>query len=217
MDDDLESDGARAALVDLRRARRRRRTQDFDPFDALYKVYITAVLLGVAVWLLSGVTGDVRVDHATVLRVIQRGPQIVGAVIGVSFAVGMRSGGRGGPLVIEAADVRHVLLSPVDRAVALRPVAIRQLRFGTVVGAGSGALAGLLAFRRLPGGFVAWVACGAGVGLVAATASLGLAMVVAGRRWGRWVGSGLALVVGGWFGAHLAAQTTKSPAKPMGQ
>lgn len=216
VDDELESDGARAALVDLRRARRRRRTQDFDPFDALYKVYITAILLGVAVWLLSGVTGDTRVDHATVLRVMERGPQIVGAVIGVSFAIGMRSGGRGGPLVIEAADVRHVLLSPVDRAVALRPVAIRQLRFGTVVGAGSGALAGLLAYRRLPGGFVIWVASGAGVGLVAATASLGLAMVVAGRRWGRWVGTGLAVAATAWSGADLAARTTTSPATLLG-
>ncbi|MDQ6838056.1 MAG: hypothetical protein M3137_06900, partial [Actinomycetota bacterium] len=127
MDEDLESDAARVALVDLRRARRRRRTEDFDPFDALYKVYITAVLLGVAVWLLSGVTGDTRVDHATVARVAGHGPQIVGAVIGVCLAIGLRSGGRGGPLVIEAADVRHVLLSPVDRTVALRPVAIRQL------------------------------------------------------------------------------------------
>ena len=216
VDDELESDGARVALVDLRRARRRRRTQDFDPFDALYKVYITAVLLGVAVWLLSGVTGDSRVDHPAVLRVMERAPQIVGAVIGVSFAIGLRSGGRGGPLVIEAADVRHVLLSPVDRAVALRPVAIRQLRFGTVVGAGSGALAGLLAYRRLPGGFVVWVASGAGVGLVAATASLGLAMVVAGRRWGRWVGTGLAVVAAGWSGADLAATTTTSPATLLG-
>lgn len=216
MDDELESAAARAVLVDLRRARRRRRTEDFDPFDALYKVYITAVLLGVAVWLLSGVTGDVRVDAATVLRVVDRGPQIVGAVIGVSFAIGLRSGGRGGPLVIEAADVRHVLLSPLDRTLALRPVAVRQLRFGTVVGAGSGAMAGLLAYRRLPGGFVAWVASGAGVGVVAATASLGLAMVVAGRRWGRWAGTGLALAVAAWSGADLVAMTTTSPATLLG-
>ena len=163
-------------------------------------MYITAVLLGVAVWLLSGVTGDVRVDHATVLRVIQRGPQVVGAVIGVSLAIGLRSGGRGGPLVIEAADVRHVLLSPVDRAVALRPVAIRQLRFGPWSAPASGAMAGLLAYRRLPGGFVAWVASGAAVGLVVAAASLGLAMVVAGRRWGRWVGTGLGRGGGGVVG-----------------
>lgn len=217
VDDEVAGESARAVLVDLRRARRRRRTEDFDPFDALYKVYITAILLGVAVWLLSGVTGDVRVDHATVLRVIQRGPQVVGAVIGVCFAVGLRSGGRGGPLVMEAADVRHVLLSPVDRAVALRPVAIRQLRFGAVVGAGSGALAGLLAFRRLPGGFVGWVATGVGVGVLVATASLGLAMVVAGRRWGRWAGTGLAVAAAAWSGADLVARTTTAPATLLGE
>ncbi|MDQ6782904.1 MAG: hypothetical protein M3063_05565 [Actinomycetota bacterium] len=216
MDDDLGSDDAGLVLQDLRRARRRRRTEDFDPFDALYKVYITAVLLGVAVWLLSGVTGDTRVDAATVHRVVEHGPQIVGAVIGVSLGIGLRSGGRGGPLVIEAADVRHVLLSPLDRTVALRPVAVRQMRFGLVVGAGAGGLAGLLAYRRLPGGFVGWVASGAAVGLLTATAALGLAMVVAGRRYGRWVGSGLALAVAAWSAADLAEKTTTSPATLLG-
>lgn len=206
----------RTVLVDLRRARRRRRTRDFDFFEAVYKVYITAVLSGVALWLLSGITGDTRVGHQTVLNVSSHGPQVVGAVIGVALAVGLRSGGRGGPLVIEAADVRHVLLSPMDRAVALRPVAVRQLRFGALVGAGAGALGGLLAYRRLPGGFPAWVVSGAVVGLVTATAALGLAMVVAGRRGGRVLGTGLALAVAAWSGADLAEKTATSPATFLG-
>lgn len=185
--------------------------------EALYRVYITAVLLGVAVWLLSGVTGDVRVDAATVQRVTERGPQVVGAVVGAAWAVGLRAGGRGGPLVIEAADVRHVLLSPVDRAVALLPIAIRQLRFGALVGAGAGALGGLLAYRRLPGGFPGWAACGAGVGLLAAVSSLALAMIIAGHRRGRWVGSGLALVVAAWSAADVWQKSTTSPATLLGQ
>lgn len=150
------------------------------------------------------------------MRIAAHGPQIVGMIIGIAVAVGLRSGGRGGPLVIEAADVRHVLLSPVDRTIALRPVAVRQLRFGAVVGAGAGALAGLLAYRRLPGALVGWVAAGGAVGLLAAVAALGLAMVVAGQRWGRVVGTGLAVAVTAWSGVDLAEAITTSPATLLG-
>ena len=52
---------ATVALVDLRRARRRRRTSDIDVFEALYRSYLTAVLVGLAILLLSGITGDKRV------------------------------------------------------------------------------------------------------------------------------------------------------------
>jgi hypothetical protein len=204
-------------LAELRRARRRRRTKDFDPFEALYKVYITAVVSGIAVWLLSGVTGDTRVAASTATHVGAHDAQIVGIVVAFCWAIGLRSGGRGGPLVIEAADVRHVLLSPLDRAVALRPVAVRQLRFGALIGGGVGAVGGLLAFRRLPGGFGAWAAVGALVGGLAVTSSLGLAMLVAGRRMGRVVGSGLAVLVLAWSVVDLVAHTTTSPATFMGQ
>jgi hypothetical protein len=206
-----------AVLADLRRARRRRRTRDFDPFEALYRVYITAVVSGVVVWLLSGVTGDTRVAASTAAHVAAHDAQVIGVAIAVCWAVGLRSGGRGGPLVIEAADVRHVLLSPLDRAVALRPVAVRQLRFGGLIGAGVGAVAGLLAFRRLPGGFPAWAAIGAAVGALTVTSSLGLAMLVAGRRLGRWIGSGLAVAVVAWSVVDLVDKTTTSPATFLGQ
>lgn len=220
MDDDAsevtETD-ERAVLADLRRARRRRRTRDFDPFEALYKVYITAVLSGVVVWLLSGVTGDARVGAATVARVASHGPQVVGLVVAVALGVGARSGGRGGPLVIEAADVRHVLLSPLDRGVALKPVAVRMVRFGALAGAGAGAVAGLLAYRRLPGGFPAWLVCGAGVGLLTVAGALGLAMLVSGLRLGRQVGSGVALLLVGWSVADLVLHLATSPATFLGE
>ncbi|MCU4186535.1 hypothetical protein K6U06_19365 [Acidiferrimicrobium sp. IK] len=203
-------------LADLRRARRRRRTEDFDVAEAVYRVYITAVVLGIAVWVLSGVVGDQRLGAATAAKAASRGPQVVGAVIGLGFAVGLRSGGRGGPLVIEAADVRHVLLSPVARAVALRRPALRQLRFGAAAGAGAGALAGLLAYRRLPGGFPAWLACGALVGGLAVPTGLGLAMMVSGRRVGRIGGAALGAAVAAWSAVDLAAHTTTSPATFLG-
>ncbi|MGI8491199.1 MAG: hypothetical protein ACR2KC_00320, partial [Acidimicrobiales bacterium] len=70
-----------AVLADLRRSRRRHRTEDFDPFEALYNVYITAIVSGMTVWLLSGVVGDQRVGAATLTQVGARGAQVAGAVV----------------------------------------------------------------------------------------------------------------------------------------
>jgi hypothetical protein len=212
-----EVEDPRAVLSDLRRARRRQRTHDFDPFEALYRVYITAILSGIVIWLASGITGDTRVSAATAAHVGAHDAQVVGLVVALAWAVGLRSGGQGGPLAIEAADVRHVLLSPVERSVSLRPVALRQLRFGALVGSGVGAVAGLLAFRRLPGGFPAWVVAGGAVGLLVMPSSLGLAMLVAGRRLGRYVGSALAVLVLAWSVVDLVAHVTTSPATFLGQ
>lgn len=207
----------RDVLVDLRRSRRARRIQDFDFFEALYRVYVTAIVGGVAVWLLSGVTGGHRVGPATVATAINHGAQVVGMVIAVLWAVGLRSGGRGGPLVVEAAEVRHVLMAPIDRSVALRGPAVRQIRFGALIGTGLGAVAGLLAFRRLPGHAALWVATGAVVGALAVTGAFGLALIVSGHRLGRWIGSGLALVVVGWSAADLALVRVTSPATFLAQ
>lgn len=212
-----EIEDPREVLSDLRRARRRQRTRDFDVFEALYRAYITVILAGIAVWLLSGVTGDTRVSAATAAHVANHDAPVVGLVVAACWAAGLRSGGRGGPLVIEAADVRHVLLSPVDRVVSIRPVAFRQLRFGAFVGTVVGAIAGLLAFRRLPGGFPAWVVVGAVTGILLATSSLGLAMLVAGRRLGRYAGSGLAALVLAWSVVDLVTGVTTSPATFFGQ
>ncbi|MDA8061761.1 MAG: hypothetical protein M0T80_04875, partial [Actinomycetota bacterium] len=155
------------ALADLRRARRSRRVGSIDPAEAIYRAYVTAILAGIALWLLSGVVGGTRVGPGEAARVAAHGGPIVGLVISVVLAVGLRSGGKGGPLALEAADVRHVLLAPIDRRIALRPQAWRQMRSGAVAAAGVGALAGLLAYRRLPGEVVAWLAAGAAVAALA--------------------------------------------------
>src|SRR3954470_16451851 len=114
------ADLALDALHDLRRARRRHRSADVDVFEALYRAYLTAILMALAVLLLSGITGDQRLDKAGIDRVKRDGPAAIGLAGAVVVAIGLRSGGRGGPLVIEAADVRLVLLAPVDRTSALR-------------------------------------------------------------------------------------------------
>jgi hypothetical protein len=204
-------------LKQLRAARRRRRIADFDPFEALYRAYLTAIILIVVVLVLSSVTGDTKVTASEVARIHAQGGAWVGLAAALAFAVGLRSGGRGGPLVIEAADVRHVLLAPVDRGIALRGPAIRQLRFILLVGGGAGATAGLLALRRLPGSGFGWVACGALVGAVTVAGAFGLAMIVSGLGLGRWIGGLLAIAVLAWSGLDVALRTTTSPASLLGQ
>ena len=143
-------------LKDLTGARRRRRIADFDPFEALYRAYVTGIVLVVAVLVLSCITGDTKVSRRRGRRPApprRRRGRSGGRFV---LAVGIRSGGRGGPLVVEAADVRHVLLAP-DRpdgrpAGPGRPPACAS---ALLVGAVAGAIAGLLAVRRLPGSPIA--------------------------------------------------------------
>ena len=204
-------------LKDLRSARRKRRIADFDAFEALYRAYLTGITLSIGVLLLSGTTGDTKIIGSDLTAIRLNGGAWVGLAVALAFAVGLRSGGRGGPLVVEAADVRHVLLAPVDRSVALRGPAIRQLRFLLLAGVTTGGIAGLLALRRLPGPPVAWVATGAAAGALAVAGGFGLALVVSGHRLGRWVGGILAILVLAWSGADVAWHRVTSPATMLGR
>src|SRR3954447_19467391 len=198
-------------LADLHRARRKHRAADVDAFDALYRAYLTAIVLGIGVLLLSGITGDTKLSASAVERVRRDGAAAIGLAAALAMAIGMRSGGRGGPLVIEAADVRHVLLSPVDRAVALRGPAFRQLRFAAFSGMVAGAIAGLLALRRLPGTPGLWVACGAATAVVAAVGAVGVGMLLSGTRGPRLLANVLALAVVAWAVADLPTHHTTAP------
>src|SRR4051794_6841202 len=204
-------------LTDLHRARRRQRAGEVDAFDALYRAYLSAIVLGLGVLLLSGITGDTKLSASAVERVRRDGAAAIGLAAALAMAIGMRSGGRGGPLVIEAADVRHVLLSPVDRAVALRGPAFRQLRFAAFSGMVAGAIAGLLALRRLPGTPGLWVACGAATAVVAAVGAVGVGMVLSGTRAPRLLANVLALAVVGWSIADLLTHHATSPLTWLGR
>lgn len=207
----------RQVLSDLRRRRRRRRIADFDVMEALYRAYVAAIVGGVALWWLALRVGGHAVASTVAHRAVVDGPQVAGLGIAVVLAVGLRSGGHGGPLVLEAADVRHVLLSPLDRRVALRGPALRLLRFGAAWGAGVGAVVGVLASRRLGGQWPAWAASGALVGVSALDGALGLAMTVSGLRLRRAVADVLALAVLAWSGADVWLARATSPMSLLGQ
>ena len=205
------------ALRDLRRARRRRAYGDIDWMDALYKVYVAAIFTAVIGSMLSGWIGGRPVTPSELATAVERGPALVGLVVAGVVAGGLRSGGRGGPLALQPADVAHVLLAPVPRGLALRAPALRQLRFSAFLGTVVGMAVGNLAAQRLPGSYPGWVAWGGVAGLVAGLAWTGSALAASGFRLGRrWAGAlGAALL--GWSAADLAGATATSPATFLGR
>lgn len=206
-----------SALADLGRARRRNRLATVDWFDSFYHAYLTALGVGVAVIVGSTFVPDQEVTAATAARVAREGPALVGLAVAVLVALGLRSGGRGGPLSLEAPTVVHVLLSPVARATALRGPAVRQLRFGAYAGTLVGGVAGLLASRRLPVDPYASVLCGALAGAVVAGGAVGAALVVSGRRTSPVAANLIAAAVVGTAVADLAAGTAVAPTSTLGR
>ena len=170
------------ALKDLRAARRRRYFDSLAWMDTLYRLYLTAIFGGVAIALVSGALGDARADAHAVNQLSVHGPALIGVLVALAVAAGWRAGGRGGPLAIEAADVQHVLLAPIDRSAYLRRIAVRRLGAATFTGAVVGLVVGNLAFRRLPGPTAEWLACDAAFGALVPLATLSVAMIASGLR-----------------------------------
>jgi hypothetical protein len=166
----------------MRSARRRKRVADIHWIDALYQVYLAAVLSLAAVLLLSSWIGGDRLGPWRTSLVLRDGPDVVGVAVALAVLIGLRSGARGGPLAIEPADARHVLLAPIDRALALRSPVLRQLRFAAFVAIVVGAIGGQLAVRRLGDEPVLWVLSGAAFALTTLGLAYGGALIAGGRR-----------------------------------
>lgn len=200
------------ALDELRETRRKKRIEEIHWIDALYQVYISAIVGGIAVIALSGLVGDNELTKAQLHRLVTDGPALLGLGVALAVAIGLRSGSRGGPLALEAADVRHVLLAPIDRGRVLRSPALRQVRFVTFVGTVVGAIGGELAYRRVGDNPVGWVVAGAAFGAATALLAAGGAFVAAGLRLRSWLATllGGALVV--W---SVADVTDRGPTAPM--
>jgi len=200
-----------AVLSELRRARRKQRITEIHWIDAFYQVYVTGVVVVVAVVLLSGLVGDQQLTAAELLDVKDHGPAFLGIIAALGFGVGFRSGSRGGPLALEAPDVRHVLLAPVDRGVALRGPALRQLRFLALCGVGGGAAAGQLAMRRMPDKPAAWIACAAAFGLLVIGLYFGAALTASGLRIRPWIATAVSFVLIAWSVVDASGRGPTAP------
>lgn len=139
-----------AALRDMRTDRRKRRVADMEWFELLYRVYLAALIGGFVILYLSSLVQDAPFTASQFDAVITDGPRAAGLVMAVVWFLGMRSGAQGGPVNVEDAEVRHVLLAPVDRAAVLRRPAMQRLRTAAFAGAVAGGAAGLVVSKRVP-------------------------------------------------------------------
>ena len=190
-------------LRDLRRQRRKRRLAGIEWFDALYRAYLTGGIGIVVVLFLSSAVGAEQVTASGLHDVERYAPAAIGVLAALAIGIGLRSGSRGGPLALERAEVRYVLLAPVDRRRALLAPALRQARFVTFVGAVTGAIAGQLAGRRLPGAPVPWALSGALAGALIGIAGIGAGFLACGWRLPRWVATIIAGLIVAWSVADL--------------
>lgn len=204
-------------LRDLRRARHHRHREDFDWVETLYRVYVTVLSGATVLWLSVSRVTDAAAEGGGLANIREHGAAILGLAVAFLVALGLRSGSRGGPLSLEAADVRVVLLAPISRHLALRAPALRQVRSAAFGGLCVGALAGNLAGHRLPGRFAGWVVADAGFGLIAAVLAVGAALVACGVRLTRPAGTALGVALLGWSAADVAAGTATSPLTFVGR
>jgi hypothetical protein len=193
-----------AALRDLRRTRQLHRLGNLDWFEAMYRVYLLAIFGGGGVLWVSSSIKDEPVSASVAESVLRNGPAVLGLFVAFALMAGIRGGAQGGPVALEAADVVHVMLSPIDRRRAMLRPATQRLRSAVFLGVAGGAVVGQLAGRRLPGTLIAWAAAGALYGATLTAIWVGSALLAHTLRLPRWLATLTGLVVVGWQAAAVA-------------
>ncbi len=194
-----------AAMREMRATRKRNRLGDIEWFDAAYKVYVVGLFGGIVLLWLSDLVGDEALTATQAVDVTRHGPAVLGMVAVVALALGLRSGSQGGPLALEAADVVHVMLAPVDRRAALLRPTVQRVRSAAFAGAAVAACLAQLAGRRLPGSPIAWFAGGAVFGLNVALLWVGGALLAHTLRIPLIVSTIVGLVVVAWQAAAIGS------------
>ncbi|MEZ5243470.1 MAG: hypothetical protein R2707_00110 [Acidimicrobiales bacterium] len=205
-----------AALDDLREHLGSRRRQETDPFDTLYRIYVSGLLGLFGFYLALGLVDDVAIDPTRIEWARTQGPLWVSLVAAVAIMIGVRSGANGGPLAIDDLELHHVLLSPIDRATALRTPTWRMLRAAAGIGALLGAAAGELASRRLPGDQMEWVAAGLLLGIGISLSGVGVAFLSAALPSLRRPLIALSVVPVAWAALDLWLGSATSPTTGFG-
>jgi hypothetical protein len=188
------------ALRAMRSDRRKHRVEDMDWFEALYRVYLAAFLGLGAIFFLSGLVGDAEFTSADLVNIHTHSPHVVGLAAALAVFIGLRSGANGGPLAVEDAEVRHVLMAPISHAQVLRHPAIQRLRTFAFAGALAGGVANQLLGRRVPnhpslGLFALYGAIAGGIIGVLFVVS---ALIAHGLGIARWLTTAIASLLLGW-------------------
>ncbi|MFV0318207.1 MAG: hypothetical protein ACK5O2_14755 [Microthrixaceae bacterium] len=198
-------------VSDLRSTRQRRRLGGTQWGELAYRVYTTAFFCLVLLVMISGAIGDDQVSAGAVSDVARYGPAWAGLLLSLLILGGARSGSRGGPLALEAADVQHLLLSPANRSSTLRRPVMGLLGYGVFTGVVVMAVIGSLISQRVPGGTAEFVWSGALFGLVVSAALFGTALVACSRILPRWVPLVLGWVLVAWSVGDLLDRTPTAP------
>jgi len=201
------------ALRDMRTQRRRHRVADMEWYEALYRVYITALLGGGAILYLSDLVSDDPLKIDQLRNVHTHTPHVIGLLAALVVFLGVRSGANGGPLAVEDAEVRHVLMAPIHHRDVLRRPAIQRLRTFMFSGAIAGGVANQLLGRRIPSAgaglptFALWGAIAGALigGLFVVSALLSHALTLP-----RWSATAIGVAVVGWQGAVTFGSTNIS-------
>lgn len=190
-----------SVIGDLRRARRERRLGDTEWFDVLYRVYLFALAGVIALVVASDNVSGLLDDDVGVEAFLVRGPSIAGVVAALALGIGLRNGAEGGPVSVESADVRHLLMAPVDqRRVLLSPIVQRLRSVAFPLALGFGALGQLVA-RELDASRGGWAGAGALFGVVVASLYVASAVVAHALRMPRWLATIVSAAVVAWQGA----------------
>ena len=185
-------------------------------FETLYRGYLTVLFVAVAVLILSAHLRTGTQQTRQVHQVDRYGPAVLGLLVAVALAFGARSGARGGPLVFDAADVRHVLMAPISRRRVILPMGARKLTSWATAGALIGGCAGLLASVRLPGDRLAWMVASATCGLCVGASTGAVAAIAAGRRLPMPVITAFGALLVGWSAWCVVAGSTAAPFGAVG-
>jgi hypothetical protein len=190
-----------AVLRELRKVRRERRLGDTEWFDVLYRVYLFALVGTIAVVFVSDAINGLIDDDVSTEQILTRGPSIAGVLAVFAFGIGLRNGAEGGPVSVESADVRHLLMAPISRTrVLLRPIAQRGRSVAFAIALSLGILGQLVA-REIDGSRAAWAASGALFGVLLAALYVGAAVVAHALRLPRSAASTIFLLGLAWQSA----------------
>ena len=199
------------ALLDLRRARRHNRLSEVHWIDALYRVYMVGLAAVIFIMFAVSQLPNDRLTNEEALQFANEAPMWLGLGFAIAIGIGLRSGGRGGPLVLEAPVVMHELNAPVSRASVVRRPAIKQLRFMAFAGTVIGAIIGEVAAHRLPVNPAVAIACGGLAFALAGMLASATALAASGRRLRWWPANFLAAGIIGWSVLDVLGKRTTSP------